>query len=70
MLTFLGGQLATSIESKRRDPRMNIEGVLNECSGLMELWQYELVESQCPRSKHRIKKSLVVEPTPSDQHLG
>jgi hypothetical protein len=47
---------------------MNIEGVLKECSGLMDLWQYELVESPGPLPKRRIKH-LIIEPTPSNQYL-
>ena len=47
---------------------MNVERVLNECTGLMELWQYEWVGTSGSRSKRRVKR-LGVEPPPSDQQL-
>ena len=47
---------------------MNVERVLNDCTGLMELWQYEWVGPSGSRTKRRIKR-LGVEPPPSEQQL-
>jgi hypothetical protein len=47
---------------------MNVERVLDDATGLMELWQYEWTGPTGSRTKRRVRR-LGVEPPPSDQQM-